>query len=131
MVICSLGIGMGSSAFAFLEPFERTSAEHFSATPGVLLASRLRAMAKVLGNICQEVPLVPALLSVQRRSFVYYNRRPKIPMDLVDWRRRVRVAEAYAGPTPRLRGQMAEADRDLVTCVGRHRYLLPVEVDSG
>ena len=48
MEVCP--VRMGSTAVVFLELFERVTGEPFSDTPGALLGTRVRGMAKVLGN---------------------------------------------------------------------------------
>ena len=121
----------GVAAVAVLELFERRTGEAFSDTPGMLLGSRVRGMAKVLGNLSREGALDPPLVQVVYRSLAFWNRRPREPVDVVAWRRSVEAAEAHSVPVPRLREQMVAADQGLAAWVRQHRYLVPSAVELG
>ena len=129
MLVCPFSEGV--PAVVVLELFERLVGEAFSETPGTLVGSRVRSMAKVLGNVAREEGLQPPLLSVTKRSLVYWNRQPKVPGAVEAWRRSVEAAEAHSRPVPRLREQMAAADAGLMAWVKEHRYLVPSAVESG
>jgi hypothetical protein len=51
-----------------LELFERVTGEPFTESPGALVSTRVRAMAKVMGNICREVQLVPPMTAAMHRG---------------------------------------------------------------
>ena len=74
MLVCPLSKGV--AAVAVLELFERVTEEAFSDTPGALAESRVRAMAKGLGNIFREETFDPPLVQVVHRALPYWNRRP-------------------------------------------------------
>jgi hypothetical protein len=95
------------------------------------VGSRVRGMAKVLGNLSREEQFDHPLLQAMRRSLIVWNRRPCIGADVTAWRQSVEAAEAYAAPVPRLRQQMAAADAGLALWVKQHRYLLPSAVETG
>ena len=99
--------------------------------PRMLLGSRVRGMAKVLGNLSREGALDPPLVQVVYRSLAFWNRRPREPVDVVAWRRSVEAAEAHSVPVPRLREQMVAADQGLAAWVKQHRYLVPSAVELG
>ena len=122
---------MGASAATVVELFERVTQEAFSDTPGALLTSRIRGMAKVMGNVSREEEWTPALESLSVRGTLMWNRRPKAPRDVEAWRRAIEQAEAHAAPVRRLRDQMAEADAGLAPWLKGHRYLLPADVEVG
>ena len=121
----------GSSALVVLELFERLTREPFSDTPGALLDSRLRGMAKVLGNIAREETWDPPLENVRTRGGALWNRTPQLPHDAIAWRRTVEEAEAHCLPVLRLKDQMAAADAGLVAWIQEHRYLTPTAVENG
>ena len=129
MLVCSTLEGV--PAVVFLELFERLTGEAFSETPGTLIGSRVRAIAKVLGNLAREEGLQPPLTASVRRSLVIWNRRPKRPGAVEEWRRSVEAAEAHSRPVSRLRDQMAAADSGLVAWLKGHRFLVPTAVESG
>ena len=85
MVSCSNAEGV--AAVGVLELFERLTGELFSDTPGALVGSRVRGMAKVLDNISREEHLDPPLLRAVHRAYVFWNRRPLVPADVSAWRR--------------------------------------------
>ena len=60
----------GVVAVGVLELFEWLTGETFSDTPGALVGSRVRGMAKVPGNLSREERLEPPLLQTLRRSVV-------------------------------------------------------------
>ena len=80
MLVCSVQEGV--AAVAVLELFERLTQEPFSDTPGALVGSRVRAMAKVLGNVTREESFDPPLVQIVRRALTYWNRRPRVPADV-------------------------------------------------
>jgi ribonuclease HI len=121
----------GVAAVGVLEIFERLTGEAFSDTPGALVGSRVRGIAKVLGNVSREEGLDPPLLQTSRRGTVFWNRRPQVPVDVAAWRRSVEAAEAHSAPVPRLREQMAAADAGLAAWVTGHQYLPPAPVETG
>ena len=90
----------GVAAVGVLELFERLTGELFSDTPGALVGSRVRGMAKVLDNISREENLDPPLLRASHRAYVFWNRRPLVPADVSAWRRIVEQAEAHSAPVP-------------------------------
>ena len=116
----------GVGAVAFLELFERVTGEPFSDTPGTLVEGRIRGIAKVIGNVSREGVLEPAMVSVRRRALTVWNRRPRVPGDVVVWRQQQEAAEVHAAPAPRLRQQMASVDSGLGQWIVGHRYLSPV-----
>ena len=121
----------GVPAVGVLELFEQVTGEAFSDTPGVLVGSRVRGIAKVLGNVAREEPWDPPLRQTARRGLVFWNRRPRQPRDAAAWRLAVEASEAHTAPIPRLRDQMAAADIGLVPWLKGHRYLMPTAVESG
>ena len=118
----------GCTALVVLELFERMTTEPFSQTPGTLVASRIRALAKVLGNISREQQWDPPLQSVVREGGLLWSRRPKVPGDAAAWRAAV---EAHSAPVPRLQLQMKATNKDLAEWIKGHRYLIPAEVEAG
>jgi hypothetical protein len=126
---------MGSTALVFLELFERITHEVFTEAPGQPVTSRVRAIAKVLGNICREVTFTPTLVTgrrvVHRGAFVVWSRRPIVAADVDAWRRRLEAREAYQVPSTKTRVIMSAADAGLAAWLREHRHLRPVEVDQG
>ena len=116
----------GVEAVAFLELFERATGELFSDTPGTLVGGRVRGIAKVIGNLNLEGVFEPALVSVRRCAGRVWSRRPRVPGDVVAWRRQQETAELRAAPAPRLRDQMASVNAGLAEWIVGHRHLLPV-----
>jgi hypothetical protein len=115
----------GATAQELLEVFESSTGELFSANPGVLLTSRVRGLAKVMGNIMREESFNPPLVAGHRRALVSWNRAPRAPLVQEAWRRLVEAAESFAAPVPRLRRTMAEMVLHLAAWVREHRYLVP------
>ena len=122
---------VGGSALLVLALFERTTGELFSDTPGALLDTRLRAMAKVLGNVARAEVWDPPMEKLRTRDGLLWNRTARRPVDAAAWRRAVEAAEARAGPVPRLRQQMAAADAGLVKWIKEHRWLVPTAAELG
>ena len=129
MVECPVRLGV--QAVAFLELFERRTGEAYSDTPGALVGSRVRGIAKALGNIAREEAWDPPLEKLSVRGTLLWNRQPKEPVDVEVWRQKVEAAEAHSAPVPRLRQQMAGADAGLAVWIKEHRYLVPTDVESG
>ena len=121
MLECSPQAGM--AAVAVLELFERVTGEAFTDTPGTLLGNRVRAVAKVLGNITREEVFDPPLTQLRRRGWMIWNRKPTVAVDVAEWRRRVEAEEAHAAPVLRLSEQMAVVDARLADWVCNHPYL--------
>lgn len=121
----------GATAQELLEVFETRTGEVFSANPGALLTSRVRGLAKVMGNITREEVFDPPLVAGQRRGLVSWNRAPRASLARDAWRRRVEAAELFAAPVPRLRQSMAAVDAHLAAWVREHRYLVPAELEAG
>ena len=128
-VVCP--VTSGSVAPCLLELFERVTGEPFSETPGALLTNRVRAIAKVLGNLVREVTFTPPLLQGRQRAYVCWNRCPRERVDWVAWRRRVEATEEFRAPPPRTRTVRASIDAELASWIRHHRYLRPVELDQG
>jgi ribonuclease HI len=129
MVPC--GPEEGAETIAVLELFERVTEEAFAATPGMLVAQRLAAMAKVLSNVVREETFDPPMQSVSRRRGAAWTRRPREAADVLAWRRQQEAAESRAGPVPRLRAQAAAVNAGLATWLCGHRYLVPTAVATG
>ena len=53
----------GSMAETLVACFERLTGEAFTDSPGAAVTSRVRRMAKVMGNLTTELQLVPPLLA--------------------------------------------------------------------
>jgi hypothetical protein len=121
----------GVEAVVVLELFERVTSEAFTDSPGTLVGHRVRALAKVLGNLAREEVFDPPLLQARRRALTIWSRRPRVSVDVVGWRRQQEIVEARAAPVPRLRGQMAAVDAGLADWVCGHRYLVPTAVADG
>ena len=115
----------GAVAPCMLELFERTTGEMFSDTPGVLVSSRVRAIAKVMGNLVREVAFDPPLIQGRQRAYVCWNRCPRVRADWAAWRRREEAAEEFRAPVPRPRRARASVDAEMAAWV--RRYLLPAE----
>jgi hypothetical protein len=79
----------GATAQELLEVFKSSTGELFSANPGVLLTSRVRGLARVMGNITREESFNPPLVAGHRRALVSWNRAPRAPLAREAWRRRV------------------------------------------
>ena len=60
----------GSIAEDVLAFFEQSTGESFTDTPGVLLTTRVRGIARVLSNLAKEASLSSPLVSHIRRSRV-------------------------------------------------------------
>ena len=121
----------GVEAVVVLEHFERVTSEAFTDSPGTLVGHRVRALAKLLGNLAREEVFDPPLLQARRRALTIWSRRPWVSVDVVGWRRQQEIVEARAAPVPRLRGQMAAVDAGLADWVCGHRYLVPTAVADG
>ena len=121
----------GVEAVVVLELFERVTGEAFTDTPGTLVGQRVRALAKVLGNVAQEAVFDPPLTQAQRRALTIWNRRPRVAVDVGAWRRQTESVEARAPPVPRLRGQMAAVDAGLAAWICGHHYLVPTALATG
>jgi hypothetical protein len=63
----------GVEAVVVLELFERVTGEPFTDTPGSLVGHRVRALAKVMGNVAREEAFTPPLLHSQRRGLTIWN----------------------------------------------------------
>ena len=72
MVACPVRLGV--QAVAFLELFERCTGEAYSDTPGALVGSRVRGIAKALGNIAREEAWDPPLQKLSVRGTLLWNR---------------------------------------------------------
>ena len=129
MEVCPVRLGV--QAVAFLELFERRTGEAFSDTPGALVASRVRGIAKVLENVAREVAWDPPLEMLMVRGTMLWNRRPRVAADVEAWRKARESSEAFAAPVPRLREQMSAADGGLVRWIKDHKHLVPTEVEKG
>lgn len=121
----------GSTAEEMLALFERVTGEHFSDTPGTALTSRIRSIAKVLGNITREVEFTPPLSSTTRGMYRVWNRAPRMRVDIDCWRRQEQQRGALAGVAMRSRSTMAAVDAEITTWLRGHRYLRPTEVENG
>ena len=121
----------GSPATVFLELFEQSTGQPFSQTPGALLTSRIRALAKVLGNISREVVWDPPLLSVVKEAGLLWSRRPRLPTDIAAWRVAVEAAEAHSAPMRKLQDQMRATNQGLAAWFKGHRHLRPTAVENG
>ena len=97
----------------------------------MLVTARVRAIAKVMGNLVREEQFVPPLLPGRRRALVCWNRCPRVCADWEAWRRREEAAEEFRAPVQRARGARASVDAELATWVREHRYLLPVDISVG
>ena len=115
----------GAVAPCMLELFERVTGEMFSDTPGVLLSGRVRAIAKVMGNLVREVTFDPPLVPGRQLAYVCWNRCPRVRADWEVWRRHVESTEEFQAPVPRARSARASVDAELVPWVRRH--LLPAQ----
>ena len=122
---------LGSTALAVLELFERQTGEFFSDSPGAVVGSRVRSIAKVLGNLAREMLWDPPLESLTLHGGLRWSRRPRQQGDVLGWREATEAVEAHARPLPRLRVQMAEADAGLARWVSEHRYLVATAVERG
>jgi hypothetical protein len=58
----------GVEAVVVLELFERVTSEAFTDSPGTLVGHRVRALAKVLGNLAREEVFDPPLMQARRRA---------------------------------------------------------------
>ena len=124
-------VASGSTAEELLASFERITGELFSDTPGAMLTSRVRSIAKVLGNVTREMTFTPVLQSATRGMYRVWNRSPRVRMDLECWRRQELQRSASATPVLRLRSEMAGVDAELSTWLRGHRHLVPTEVEGG
>ncbi len=129
MVVCPVRLGV--HALTFLALFETVTGEAFTDTPGALVGSRLRGLAKVLGNVAREGQWDPPLQQLKVQRGRLWSRCPREPIDAEAWRRTAEESEAFAAPVPRLRQQMGAADEGLAAWVKGHPYLMPAEVDQG
>ena len=121
----------GSTAEALLALFERVTGEMFSDSPGAALTSRVRSLAKVMGNITREARLDPPLQSVERNMYRVWNRVPRVSMDLDRWRQEERRRDAAGPSVLRVRQAMAGVDAELAAWLRGHRYLVPTAVEQG
>jgi hypothetical protein len=122
---------LGATALELTELFERITAETFTDTPGVQLTSRVRALAKVMGNLTRAGEGVPPLLAGRRRDLVCWSRVPRGSVDVAAWRRRVEAAEQFTTRPVRRHLQMAEVDATLAEWVRTHPHMRPAELDDG
>jgi hypothetical protein len=128
-VVCTPNLG--ATAVEILELFERVTNEPFSDTPGVPLTSRVRALAKVMGNITRAGEGEPPLAAGRRRDLTTWSRVPRDHVDVEAWRRRVETMEQTGQRPLRRRMQMADADAGLALWVRSHPYLTPAELAVG
>ena len=124
-------VSAGATAVTLLELFERLTAEPFTDTPGAPITSRVRSVAKVLGNITRDEVFDPPLRQSKSGSLVRWNRIPRQRVDVVAWRRRMEEAERHSLAPPRVRTQMADVDAGLAMWIRQHPYLRPVEPAVG
>ena len=118
-------------AIDLLALFETVTGEMYADTPGTMLPSRVCGFGKVLGNVTREVTFDPALVQYSRRGRVYWNRRPRLPLDVETWRAGVQESERFALPVARLRDQRVASNAGLVEWVRQHRHLAPAEHADG
>ena len=111
--------------------FERVTGEPFSDTPGVPVTSRVRALAKVMGNLTRAGEGVPPLVAGHRRDLTTWGRVPRQHVDVEAWRQRAELAEQSSQRPVRRRLQMAEADAGLALWLRNHQHLVPVELAVG
>jgi hypothetical protein len=65
------------------------------------------------------------------RSYVHYNRSPKLPVDVAAWRQQVERLEAHSPAVARLRNQMSSVTNGLAGWLKNHRHLVPTEIEKG
>ena len=129
MVVCPAAAGC--SASAILAHFESTTLEHFTVSPGTPVKDRASAIARVLGNLLVEsAALHPPLARMRRQGVWYYNRAPRVAMDVDTWRRSSHTAEG-AHPAAALHQRMTSVDSTLASWIRSHRFLRPVPPDRG
>ena len=128
-VVCAPNLG--ATAVELTELFERVAGEPFSDTPGVPLTSRIRGLAKVMGNLTRCGEGVPPLTAGRRRDLRTWSRIPQHHVDVEAWRRRIELTEQSSLRPQRRRLQMAEADAGLALWVRNHPYLQPAELAVG
>jgi hypothetical protein len=111
--------------------FESTTGEIFTDTPGTLLAARVLGLGRAMSNIVREVVFEPPMLQVPRRNLASWTRRPCRPMDVQAWRAGTLQREQFQAPVVPLQTQLADSNAGLADWIRNHRYLRPVEVESG
>ena len=128
-VVCAPNLG--ATAEELTELFERITGEHFSDTPGVAVTSRVRSLAKVMGNLTRAGVGQPPLQAGKRRDLVTWSRVPCHHADVAAWRRREQLAEGTGNRPKRCRVEMAEADAGLASWVRNHPYITPAAIGGG
>lgn len=127
-------VRLGSPSPVLVELFERVVGEPFTDVPGSLLTSRIKSLGRVLREVMQQhgASFAPPLQTAKKRDYIVLNRVPRVPCpDVLAWRRRVQEAEKYQAAPLRTRQMMTAQDRHLAGWVHGHRYLRPVDVQSG
>ena len=122
---------LGATAVELTELFERVVGEPFSDTPGVPLTSRVRALAKVMGNLTRAGEGQPPLAAGRRRNLVTWSRAPRQRVDVEAWRCRTELEESSHQRPQRRQLEMEDADRRLGSWIRDHPYLVPAEIDVG
>ena len=121
----------GSTAETLVACFERLTGEAFTDSPGAAVTSRVRRMAKVMGNLTTELQLDPPLLAAMWGSLRVWNRKPKVSMDVERWRRAEAAREATATPAARNCVVMAGVNAELGAWLWATPYLRAVKVETG
>ena len=111
-----------------MEWFEHNTQEPFSECRDAPLASRLRAISRVLSNLSREETFAPPLRSVTYRSMVCWNRHPRRHVDITAWRSRIESSEA-AVSRPSLMVDLTSVDAGLADWIRRHPHLSAAEVE--
>ena len=121
----------GSTAEVLLAHFERRTGEAYTDSPGASVTSRVRSLAKVMGNITREGTFDPPLLSATWNQYRVWSRVPTVPFDVEWWRCEEEAREAEVTPAARLRTDMAGVDAELMTWLRSTLFLKAVEVEAG
>jgi hypothetical protein len=124
-------VAVGSTAEVLLTLFEQVTGEQFSDSPGATRTSRIRSIAKVLGNLTREAVCTPPLASTTQGGYRVWSRRPRVAVDIASGRQQDRLREAAGASVPRLRETMAGVDAGLADWLRGHRYITPAPVESG
>jgi hypothetical protein len=128
---------IGSTADVILALFERRTGEQFTTTPGVTVGSRLRSLAKVLGNVTREAGqgFTPPLLSGDkvgpRGAYRVWNRAPLVHMDVELWRQAEERRDALGPRVLRVEDDMEIVDRGLASWLRDQRFLRTCDVEHG
>ena len=121
----------GATAEQLVELFERITGEPFTDTPGAPLTSRIRALAKVMGNLTRDGAGHPPLTTCRHHSLMHWSRLPRNPVDTTAWRRSTETAEQFSTRPLSSRRRMAAADSDLARWIRTHPHLTPAEPALG